>query len=617
MIDGLTTARAHLDPLEALSPIGGEIDYTELVTWLRTTDPNRQPPAFAGRYFLGHVTRAEVDAGVGFCLWAHGEGAVAVVPRKIVPIQRADDDRQSRYGEVGIRYGREDASALARHLDLCLKVGDLEMGDAKQILVFLEIADGTELSFDYWASWATTLYDSILTPARLKERSTTAPIQPLLPAVLCAFTLDESTQKFLPDALVRRGLDFPPSRGLRNDCQGFWARRKRDDPGLLTHSFGWTNIGEPSQARVIPGFGFPYMARVPVRYLRWFDGPEGLSIPEGPLRDTLSLLTLDWPTQEPSDDPLIATLTATTWSADAVDPITGTVSTVPTQFGVDKNRDMSPYAACLKQTSINVHMVPAAYSWKDDDGDRHPATFRGTFVEPPVSGLCSLVFRYYSGSATSLKNLKFEETMALSAAGFEIGVTWEGNAPTKQGDSVYINALIRPFKFFEGREDGRRAFEIAANKIHQPPYTPVYFAVDFPPGDPDYYEEQMPDYDVIVRYFQDVHRGYRDYLETHPDAPYYVGVYAQLDVCAMLYRGGLVTHFWQPWPPTWGNNWRAFRHANAWQIILANTLPHPSYPDMLALNPDLGACVPGSDGDDFGVDINIAWGDPGTFQVFS
>lgn len=620
IIDGFTTARAHLDPLDLLLPHVGEIDYTELMAWLRTTDPNRDMPVFAGRYFLGHATQAEIDAGQGFCLWAHGEGCVEIVPRKIVPIQRADPARQSRTGDSGLLYGSEDAVAIARHLDLCLAVGDLELGPDRQILVFLEVADDTALSAEYWAGWATTLYAAELVPERLRSRVGVAGVQSLLPAVLCPFKLDAATQTFLPDTLVRTALDALPPPGLRSECFGFWARRKPGDPGLATHSFDWSNMGDPHQRRTMPGLRIPFSTRVPVRYLRWFDGPEGLPIPDGPLRETLALLSLDWATQDPNDDPLGAAMTATAWRADATDPVTGMAGEPPTQFGVDKNRNMTRYARCLATSVVNVDMMPAAYSWKDSAGVLHPAPFQGTFVAPPASGPCSLIFRYYSDRPTAAKNLTADEAKAMSAAGFEMGVTWEGFAPTNQGDSAYIQALIKPFMSFEGQQDGKAAFEFAADVIRQPPFTPVYFAVDVPVGDPDYYGARMPGYDVILRYFQDVHRGYRAYLADRPDdqRPYYVGVYGQLDVCEMLYRNGLASHFWQPWPPTWGaSNWKAFRHANAWQIVLANTIANPGYSDMHMLNPDLRACVPRAAGEGLGVDINVGWGDAGTWQVFS
>jgi len=38
MTDGLTTGRAHLDPMDSVAPTVGEIDDVELLAWLRTTD---------------------------------------------------------------------------------------------------------------------------------------------------------------------------------------------------------------------------------------------------------------------------------------------------------------------------------------------------------------------------------------------------------------------------------------------------------------------------------------------------------------------------------------------------------------------------------------------------
>jgi hypothetical protein len=617
MTYGITTSRAHVNPADPPLPGTGEIDWFEILWWLRVADPSMEPAEFAGRYFLGTATEAEVTAGSSFCLWAHGEAGNPDVPapRRIVPLQRADDARQSATGDQGRAFGAQDATALAEYLDLCLAVGDLEIIGTKQILVFLEVDDGTALSVDYWASWATTLHDAILYPARFGNRTGTAGMQPLLPAILCAFTFDDGAQTFLPEPPVRACLDMLAPRGFRSHCHGFWARSRRDDPG--GQPLSWTNLGEYRQPREILGIAVPYMQRVPVRYLRWFadlrwfDGPQGLPVPEGPLRDTLALVTLDWPATGGDTDPLGAVFTATGWRADASAVPGGPLIEMPLQFGVDKNRVLTPYVDCFAATEVVVSMLPSAYSWeeKNEAGQVvavHPADYRGTSLATPLRGPCTLAFRYYSPA--SPKNLTYDEALALSLAGYRIVVVWEGNAPTRQGNDVYIEALLRPFVAFEGREDGRRAFEYAADTILQPSYTPVYFAVDFPPGHPNYLGRPMPSIDdVVIRYFQDVHRGYREFLQNHPTARYYVGAYAQADVCVALYRAGLASHFWQPWPPTWGDNWRPFAYANAWQVVLANTIRHPEYPDMLVENQALRDCTE--------VDINVAWGDPGGFHV--
>jgi hypothetical protein len=170
---GITTSRAHLDPLDPvvypLDPSAAQIDWSQLLAWLEERDPSIEKVDFAGRYFLGSATEAEVIAGSGFCLWAHGEASDPVTPARIVPLQRADPVRQSATGGAGEFFGSQDATALAQQIDRCLAVGDLLIAGTAQVLVFLEVGDGTPLSVEYWASWATTVPDALFVRKRNKS----------------------------------------------------------------------------------------------------------------------------------------------------------------------------------------------------------------------------------------------------------------------------------------------------------------------------------------------------------------------------------------------------------------------------------------------------------------
>jgi hypothetical protein len=109
----------------------------------------------------------------------------------------------------------------------------------------------------------------------------------------------------------------------------------------------------------------------------------------------------------------------------------------------------------------------------------------------------------------------------------------------------------------------------------------------------------------IVRYFQDVRRGFSDYLNKNPGAPrYHVGIYGTGDVLTTLYRAGLATHFWQlPWG-TWtagvDPGSRPFPHLNAWQVAIED--------DAKNSNPSAWGCG-------VAADIVVSWGDPGCFQA--
>jgi Domain of unknown function (DUF1906) len=609
VIYGITTARAHLDPLDPivypLDPTAREIDWSELVQWLWEADSSTGLADFAGRYFLGSATEAEVQAGSGFCLWAHGEASDPDTPARIVPLQRADPVRQGTTGDDGVFFGFQDATALAEHLDRCLAVGDLEIAGTKQILVFLEVGDGTPLSVEYWAAWATTVHDAILSPARLADRTGAESVQPLVPAVLCAFAFDNVSETFLPEPGVRACLDQIGPSGFRTHCHGLWARRLPGDPGLLSHTFSWSNIGEYRQPRPILGLAAPYMQRVPVRYLRWFDGPEGLPIPEGPLRETLSLLTIDWPASD-GESPLGATFTATSWRADRRDNNRFLLE-MPSQLGIDAGAPITAASAtCLGRTDIVVESLP----------------YRVGGMRVNLSDPCSFAVRYYRPRNRGTP-LDAAEAQALSLNGVEAVAVLQGTARLTQGTARYVRDLIAPFVNGEGRAHGLGAFTYAADTIQQPPYTPIYFAIDFPVGDPGYQplprgadpddpiNEPVPTPSIatILAYFQDVHRGHRDYLTTHPETPYYVGVYFgwDPDAAAALYRAGLASHFWQT---PWGRG-APFPHLNVWQIGMFST------PAVLADNPALQACAPpgATQPGKIWADIDAAWGDPGGFSV--
>ena len=416
MIYGITTSRAHLDRLDPNvyprnpAETAGEIDWFELLNWLWETDSSTSLADFAGRYFLGSATEAEVNAGEGFCLWAHGEATDDEAPRRIVPLQRADPVRQGTAGDDGRFFGFQDATALVEQLDRCLAVGDLEIVDTKQILVFLEVGDGTPLSVDYWAAWATTVHDAILSLARLLDRTGAESVQPLIPALLCAFAFDGGTGTFLPEPSVRACLDLVGPPGFRTHCHGLWARPLPGDPGLLSHTFSWSNIGEYRQPRPILGLEGAYMQRVPVRYLRWFDGPEGLPIPEGPLRDTLSLLTIDWPAEEGDDDPLGATFTATSWRANRRDGA-GSLLELPSQLGFDTGaRVTNTSAACLGTANVVVTSLPYSYP---------------PYGVTPVNlrGPCRVAIRYYRPSGG--RALNRAESLALSQNGIQVAVVFQ------------------------------------------------------------------------------------------------------------------------------------------------------------------------------------------------
>lgn len=577
MAYGVTTSRAHLDALSG-APEPGEVDWDAIRTWKGVA------PAFAGRYFLGTPTQQEVDAGVGFCLWAHGEGTDPSTPTAVAPLQRSDPTRQSAVGSLGTKFGTEDAGAIASYLERCADVGDLALPlDRYLVLVYLEVAAGTSLSFDYWSAWAHYLKGSLL------EFHPQGIVRPLEPAIACAFEQDSPQSPFLPEEAVRTCLSRPALPGRYNLCKGFWCQAVLDDP-----IFGQF-VQDPDHGPI------------PVRYRRTFDGPGGSPVPAGAppnVLSTLPLITVDEPTMDP-DDPTLYTLEAQPWDPAAPSPPdTATAPAFPpTQLGVDTAyasgtsvEDRREIAQCMASKEIIVRRLPAGFFGPD-----FGVSFElhlGTEMEGPrtLSGRPRFVARYLEPHFNGLTE---EEAIDLGAAGLQVCSIWQ------------LGRVIT-----DGFGHARQAFGSAV-EVGQPPHTPVYFAIDLSVGEPDGRHDATtvsPPLSQVVDYFHDVRRGYRQYLADGGAVPYYVGCYAAHNVLDAVYRAGLATHFWQPWPFNWGPptpvppdwsttapGWRAWRHLNFWQVLLEN-----GFRELLDDNTAILDCIAE-------LDFNVAWGDPGSW----
>jgi hypothetical protein len=529
-----------------------------------------------------------------------------------VPLQRADAERQQATGELGATFGREDAHAIVRHLDLCLGVGDLTLKEDSNILVFLEVADGTALSIDYWAAWATALHDAAIDAARIPKRwavgrTTIELLQPLLPAILCRFQAN-ADGRFIPDPGVEACLRAPGPNGSLTRCFGFWGRA---DPGVTLEFDKFEEFRQPSY---LLGKSIAFRAPpVPICYLRWSSGPDA-SVPEGPLRDTLAMLTLDLAS---GNYPLECTLRATAWRADNNEGDDLPLTEMPALLGVDTSKDLSrriDQSGRVRRVDVlrSANLVVTELPCLEINYDAIPTPVT-------LNGPCAFAVRYYSGDPDAGKNLKAAEVKALYSAGLPVAVVWEGNAPL-QPPEAYATALRAPFVDAKGAEDAKKACWYAADTIKQPSYTPIYFAVDFMINDGDYYGVPMPPLSTIVDYFRDVQKGLHafreEYLEKYPfaiSAPiYYVGVYAGWELCRALYEAGYASHFWQICWATWDNHLRPagaefdrgrrpFPHLNLWQVAMDHTST------AIANNPAIMNKV--------SVDLNVSWGDPGSFEV--
>ncbi|MEG8024371.1 DUF1906 domain-containing protein [Sphingomonas aurantiaca] len=131
-----------------------------------------------------------------------------------------------------------------------------------------------------------------------------------------------------------------------------------------------------------------------------------------------------------------------------------------------------------------------------------------------------VVGRYYRWPTSKYKSLTHAEAAALSKAGLSILSLWE-----------WASDAIENFSFNDGVDQGTSAVNQAL-KAHQPPGTPIYFAVDFDASSSDVSGR-------IADYFKGVQHAI-DSLK----AGYVVGVYGSGRTCAWLLAHGGASRTW-------------------------------------------------------------------------
>jgi N-acetyl-anhydromuramyl-L-alanine amidase AmpD len=147
-----------------------------------------------------------------------------------------------------------------------------------------------------------------------------------------------------------------------------------------------------------------------------------------------------------------------------------------------------------------------------------------------------------------LRNLSRAEALALSNAGLQIVSCYEVGSPTS---AAYFTRA-------QGQRDGRAGFT-QAQAIGQPAGTPIYFAVDFDPGNSQR--------GVILDYVQGVQEGCAQYLadmdaQNNTGVVYDIGVYGSGCVLDWCKAQGIANWFWQAFAPGWCNNRQVWPGAN-------------------------------------------------------
>jgi hypothetical protein len=192
------------------------------------------------------------------------------------------------------------------------------------------------------------------------------------------------------------------------------------------------------------------------------------------------------------------------------------------------------------------------------------------------------------------------EAERLSTANFEIFTVWEDINVLAHSQALnigYFDPAIHT-----GTEDGQKAFAYCGGTLRQPPYSAVYFAVDFDPEDTSVLGgvSVATAKDHILQYFHLVKAQRDAYALANPGRYYLIGVYGKGAPMEWLYRDpvGAVDMYWQS-ASTGGSNGlpnRPWCHANRWQVA-SDVRLNTAWPVVRGADPDAD------------------WGDGGTWQL--
>jgi Domain of unknown function (DUF1906) len=546
MTIGVSAVQGRLDA-DLLAGLSGTIDWDDFLAWNGGTRP-----AFAGKYFVGSPWR-----------WAHGEATSLIDPivtgavLRIVPLQAADGIRQAEIGDLGRRWGGEDGRAIGEAIANALVIGDLDLTADQPVPVYLEVAAGTPLSSDYWTEWASAVRDAVIVGSVAGGGLVPLLRQPLLPCLAATFAA--SPNGWQPPPAVTAALEHPTSEGAAaGRCHGFWARTPDAAPLTPQPNPSWATFADYRQPQPA---GPP--TQIPVLIWRYATGD-----PAAPDHQVgrLTLETTRAGAGQP-DPVLDGMLTAVAWRADDTD-----IS--PIAIGIDRGSSVLGDIDCLvkQENQLTVRNLPEP-------------TLAGTVgraLPSPLQATPSFIGRYYSQRPTSKgrdpKDLTVAEAGALSNRWLDVVMFFQ----SRTRENLVAAHLADPAS---GALDGFAAGWFAASTMGQPPHTPIYFAVDCDvttSGTSTFPAQGAITEQQLIDYFTGVNAGLANYLTQQPKAsrtPYAVGAYACRRAFDLLYPRGLASHFWQAFPPFWGDdvkgtnsNLTAWPHLNLWQVALSGNV---------------------------------------------
>lgn len=551
MAFGIDTFRTRLDLLKAQ-----ELEYFE--EWNGGTanldgSMTGGDIEFAGRNFLG-----------GSFLWAHAEDTNAssepdgatyplaatdpspdqpqnlkLTVNVIAPIQAPQTPRQQQTGQRGVIYGQIDAQAICNRVIACLNSGELSLASTSLVNIWLAVDPAVAFTADYWAGWSNSINHQIYSQPGLVPGIPPSQIQPFRPCILCSYT--QGADNLLhPDPHVTAALSDKSYPGYNTHCFAFWADAAvgadantalTPNPDLNWKSFDPAAI--PLLWRMKNGFTLSTDADAPAVQFA-FDA------------DAINTTA----TQNPKD----YMLTANRWQPNAT-------SILNVGFS-NSDAITQDQVRCLQTTDLPD---------MDDLNFGRPGHFhvRG--------GRVTAIGRYIRAGGVS--SMGYSEAEMLSYGNFSIFTTWES--------SRTVNGVVRNPRrigYFNpdpdgnpatqddsGTLDGTDAFNYCGGTLKQTPQTPVLFAIDFDPYDPDAGDpasaaDKAAIESWILTYFKNIQTA-RDNYASQTGRYYLIGVYGNGRIMQALYNQGIVSHFWAPGsqrsgsrPPRW-----PWYHVNRWQ----------------------------------------------------
>lgn len=570
-------------------------------------------PVFAGRTFLADTFS-----------WAHGEGSTlpqnvpyrnAAVPPSltlIAPIQ-APSPRQSVLNDPSAEHdisgwllGHNDGREITRRVTVALKMGEFVTTPPPNVInIFLAVDAKSEFSSDYWDGWSAGIWWA--------NSGYAFPFRPgilcqYLPDAMGVYQIDPNVSAVLDHAIDRKPVGPP--------CCGLWAEAlapggQYDVPGTL-EADPFANVAPYSQPTTAGSELVPLLVR---RYALGTASP----VANAPCLDVADPVPLGGTAPQA----LEGMLTLNPYFA--IDP------TSPTATGIDASRPVTK-SVKLKGSGTTTTFVAAIAGSPVSNAPMNSDNFKPllggatlvVYPPPPPAQNAQFVFRYYDSFDPGCPHhVSPAEIDAIHNAGLRVGVYWEtargGVWFNDQGYRAYLRGGFGTqdaYRKGSVADDG--AFSMAFHN-HQPPWTPIYFALDANVG--------VDDADIkalVLQYFADLKTGYGNYLAAAgPGAvPYSLGVYGDPAILQLAYEAGF-TYFCQcespgftryDGGPAMNSVWP---HCNMWQYTGDYTDPnHPEFhhfpPENYYWLTQLGL---NTDNGDTGIDYLASWGDEGSWAA--